>query len=83
MDIEPSQTTPQDRRILAARGQAPRFARNAAISLPTFLLDLGLLALLVRHAHVGYLAATIISFLVANGLNYFLGWLRKKARSSC
>jgi putative flippase GtrA len=39
---------------------------------PTFVLDLGLLALLVRSAHVSYLPATIVSFLVANGLSYFL-----------
>jgi putative flippase GtrA len=59
-------------RLLAAWGRAPRFVRNAAISLPTFLIDLGLLFLLVRLAHVAYLPATVISFLVANGLSYFL-----------
>ena len=51
---------------------APRFARNTAISLPTFLLDLGLLWLLVRRWRVDYLTATIIAFLIANGLSYFL-----------
>ena len=55
-----------------AWGQAPRFARNAAISLPTFLFDLGLLYLLVRGAHMDYLVATIVAFLVANALSYFL-----------
>jgi putative flippase GtrA len=59
-------------RLAAAWAQAPRFVRNAAISLPTFLIDLGLLFLLVRWAHVAYLVATIIAFLVANGLSYFL-----------
>ncbi len=59
-----------------AWGQVPRFARNAAISLPTFIFDLGLLFLLVRRAHLDYLAATIISFLIANALSYFLArWL--------
>jgi len=64
------------RRGLAAWGRAPRFFRNAAISLPTFLIDLGLLYTLVRRAHLHYLAATIVAFLVANGLGYFLArWL--------
>jgi len=59
-----------------ARSQAPRFARNAAISLPTFLFDLGLLFLLVRRAHLDYLVATVVAFLVANGFSYFLArWL--------
>ena len=56
--------------------QAPRFARNVAISLPTFLFDLGLLFLLVRRAHLDYLVATVVSFLIAHGLSYFLArWL--------
>jgi len=55
-----------------AWAQAPRFVRNAAISFPTFLIDLGLLFLLVRRGHVDYLVATIVSFLIANGLSYFL-----------
>jgi putative flippase GtrA len=59
-------------RLFVAWGHAPRFARNAAISLPTFLFDLGLLFLLVRRAHLDYLVATLVSFLVANGLSYFL-----------
>ncbi len=59
-------------RLVGAWKQAPRFVRNAAISLPTFLIDLGLLFALVRWAHVAYLAATILAFLVANGLSYFL-----------
>jgi putative flippase GtrA len=59
-------------RLSVVWGRAPRFIRNAAISLPTFLIDLGLLFLLVRRAHVAYLVATIVSFLVANGLSYFL-----------
>jgi putative flippase GtrA len=46
--------------------------RNAAISLPTFLIDLGLLFLLVRYAHMAYLVATLVSFLLANGMSYFL-----------
>ncbi len=63
-------------RALAAWGQAPRFFRNAAISLPTFLIDLGLLFVLVRRAHLHYLVATIAAFLFANGLGYFLArWL--------
>ena len=60
------------RRFFVAWGQAPRFARNVAISLPAFLFDLGLLFLLVRHAHLDYLVATVVSFLVAHGLSYFL-----------
>lgn len=63
-------------RAFEAWGKVPRFARNAAISLPTFLLDLGLLFLLVRRAHLDYLLATVVSFLIANGLSYFLArWL--------
>jgi putative flippase GtrA len=62
----------EPKRFSAAWRQAPRFVRNAAISFPTFLIDLGLLSLLVRRAHVGYLVATVVSFLVANGLSYFL-----------
>ena len=58
--------------LAAAWERAPRFVRNAAISFPTFLLDLGLLFLLVRWTHVAYLVATIIAFLIANGLSYFL-----------
>jgi putative flippase GtrA len=59
-----------------AWGKAPRFARNAAISFPAFLFDLGLLFLLVRAIHLDYLVATIVAFLVANGLSYFLArWL--------
>jgi len=75
-------TTEQPRRraawsgALVVWGGAPRFVRYAAISLPTFLLDLGLLFLLVRRAHLNYLIATVVSFLVANGLGYFLArWL--------
>ena len=56
--------------------RVPRFVRNAVISLPTFLIDLGLLLLLVRQAHLNYLVATVVAFLVANGLGYFLArWL--------
>lgn len=63
-------------RAQAAWVRAPRLIRNAAISLPTFLIDLGLLLLLVRAGHVNYLIATLASFLVANGLGYFLArWL--------
>ena len=59
-------------RIFAAWGQVPRFVRNAVISLPTFLVDLGLLFVLIRRAHLNYLVATVVAFLVANGLGYFL-----------
>ncbi len=63
-------------RVFVAWGQAPRFVRNAAISLPTFLMDLGLLFLLVRQAHLDYLVATVVAFLAANALSYFLArWL--------
>jgi len=66
----------EPRRLFVAWCQAPRFARNVAISLPTFLFDLGLLFLLVRRAHLDYLVATVVSFLVAHGLSYFLvRWL--------
>ena len=62
----------EPRRLFVAWCQAPRFARNVAISLPTFLFDLGLLFLLVRRTHLDYLVATVVAFLVANGLSYFL-----------
>lgn len=63
-------------RALIAWERAPRFLRNAVISLPTFLIDLGLLYVLVHQAHVHYLVATIAAFLVANSLGYFLArWL--------
>lgn len=72
----PTSTEPARRpgaaRAAAAWGRAPRFFRNAAVSLPTFLIDLGLLYLLVRRAHLDYLAATLVSFVVANALGYFL-----------
>jgi putative flippase GtrA len=67
--------TPRPSRLMrasAAWSKAPRFVRNAAISLPTFLLDLGALFLLVHRAHVGYLPATVLAFLLANGVGYFL-----------
>ncbi|HEY1753150.1 MAG TPA: GtrA family protein [Caulobacteraceae bacterium] len=74
--IDRPRRPPAAARLLAAWERAPRFVRNAAISLPTFLLDLALLYLLVRRAHVDYLIATTVSFLVANGLGYFLArWL--------
>jgi putative flippase GtrA len=69
---EHSRRDPTMTRLFAAWGKAPRFVRNAAISLPTFLIDLVLLFLMVRWAHVTYLVATVVSFLVANGLSYFL-----------
>ena len=76
MPSDPTTEPPQRRatltRFFEAWGQTPRFARNAAISLPTFLLDLGLLFLLVRRAHLDYLLATIVAFLIANGVSYFL-----------
>jgi putative flippase GtrA len=63
-------------RFFVAWGHAPRFARNAAVSFPAFLFDLGLLFLLVRLVHLDYLVATVVAFLVANGLSYFLArWL--------
>ena len=58
--------------LSAAWGRTPRFIRNALISLPTFLFDLALLILLVQHAHLDYLLATLLAFLVANALSYFL-----------
>ena len=58
--------------VSVAWGAAPRFFRNAAISFPTFLLDLGLLFLLTQRVHLNYLLATVLSFLISNGLNYFL-----------
>lgn len=62
--------------VFVAWGHLPRFVRNAAISLPTFLLDIGLLFLLVRVAHFDYLVTTAVAFLVTNGLSYFLArWL--------
>ena len=63
-------------RVSQAWGAAPRFFRNAAISLPTFLIDLGLLYFLVKDGHLNYLAATVIAFFIANSLGYFLArWL--------
>lgn len=50
----------------------PRFVRNALVSLPTFLLDLALLYLLVRRAHLPYLAGTLVAFFVSNVLGYLL-----------
>jgi putative flippase GtrA len=71
-----SRTSAWRTRLFFQWGQAPRFIRNALISLPTFLIDVGLLFLLARQAHLNYLAATVVSFLVANGLGYFLArWL--------
>jgi putative flippase GtrA len=70
--IDPSPRRARLTGLFAAWGQAPRFVRNAAISAPTFLIDLGLLFLLVRRVHLDYLVATIVSFLVANALGYFL-----------
>jgi putative flippase GtrA len=62
--------------VASAWGRVPRFVRNALISLPTFLIDLGLLFLLVRRGHLNYLAATVAAFFVANALGYFLArWL--------
>jgi putative flippase GtrA len=74
----PPQTTEHSRyragltHALAAWERAPRIVRNGVISLPTFLIDLGLLFLLARRAHLNYLVATVVSFLVANALGYFL-----------
>ena len=76
LDMAQARGHARHRRALAAWGRAPRFFRNAAISLPTFLIDLGLLYVLVRDAHLHYLAATIVAFFVANALGYFLArWL--------
>lgn len=58
--------------LSTAWARAPRFIRNVAVSFPTFLFDLGLLWLLVRRAHIDYLVATIVAFLIANGISYFL-----------
>jgi putative flippase GtrA len=52
--------------------RTPRFVRNAAISLPTFLLDLALLYLLVRWGHLNYLLGTCLAFFAANLVGYFL-----------
>jgi putative flippase GtrA len=59
-------------RVFEAWGQTPRFIRNVAISLPMFLFDLVLLQFLVQRAHLQYLVATLVAFLVANVLSYFL-----------
>ena len=59
-------------RVFKVREEILRFSRNVAISLPTFLVDLGLLYLLVQYAHVEYLAATVGSFLASHLLSYFL-----------
>jgi putative flippase GtrA len=58
--------------VAAAWSRTPRFIRNALISLPTFLLDLGLLVLLVQRLHTDYRLATLLAFLLANGLSYLL-----------
>ena len=50
----------------------PRFLRNVAISLPMFLVDLGLLYGLVHWVRMDYLAATVVAFLAANLVSYFL-----------
>ena len=73
---EHSRRRSEPSRFHVAWVQAPRFARNVAVSSPTFLFDLGLLFLLVRRAHLDYLVATVVSFLIAHGLSYFLArWL--------
>jgi putative flippase GtrA len=59
-------------RVSEAWGRTPRFFRNVAISLPTFLIDLSLLYVLVQLFHLEYLASTVISYLIANVLAYFL-----------
>jgi putative flippase GtrA len=63
-------------RILEHWRRLPRFARNALISLPTFLFDLVLLVLLVQWLHMAYVAATVAAFIATNVLSYFLArWL--------
>ncbi|MBA3788884.1 GtrA family protein [Patescibacteria group bacterium] len=49
-----------------------RFLRYVAVTLPTFLLDLGLLVLLTQVFSVNYVLATGIAFIVATTANYFL-----------
>jgi putative flippase GtrA len=58
--------------ITARWTKTPRFVRNGLISLPTFLIDLAMLYGLVRRLHLDYRLATILAFLVANGLSYLL-----------
>jgi putative flippase GtrA len=73
---DPSRSRAESARVLLVWARAPRFVRNAITSLPSFLLDLGLLFLLVRWVHLDYLLATILAFLAANGLGYFMArWL--------
>ena len=59
-------------RAAMAWGGVPRFIRNVLVSAPTFLVDIGLLFLLVRVAHLNYLVAVVVAFLAANGLSYVL-----------
>lgn len=49
-----------------------RLLKYIAVTLPTFLFDLGLLALLVQSFHVQYVFAAGIAFIVATTANYLL-----------
>ena len=59
-------------RIGEAWNATPRFLRNVAISLPMFIVDLAMLYGLVHYTHMQYLVATIVTFLTANAISYFL-----------
>ena len=50
----------------------PRFFKYAAVTLPTFLFDLGILVTLTQVFHVQYVLAAGTAFVIATSLNYVL-----------
>ncbi len=58
---------------LWSRNAAVLLGRNTVVSTAVFLLGLLLLWLLVEFAHVDKVAATGVTFLVANSMHYALG----------
>lgn len=59
-------------RVAVTWTRLPRFVRNVLVSLPTFLLDLGLMVVLVQYVGLDYRPATIIAFFVTHILGYVL-----------
>ena len=59
-------------RVAVAWARTPRFVRNVLVSMPTFLLDLGLMVGLVQYVHLDYRPATILSFFVTHIIGYVL-----------
>jgi putative flippase GtrA len=59
-------------RMGVAWARTPRFVRNVLVSLPTFVLDLGLMIVLVQYVGLDYRPATIASFFVTHIFSYAL-----------